>query len=843
MASTIFNLGGVAVLKNILRFKSSDVQIITGNSADPLVTAVDAVAGSIYIRANGEVYIKNTSGSNTDFRQISSQAALDAHINDVADAHDASAISNIPSGNLAATDVQAALNELQSDIDTRATQTALNDHINDTVDAHDASAISNVPAGNLAATDVQAALNELQSDIDTRALDADVIKKDGSVAFTAAQSMGGFKLTSLANGTAASDAVNKGQLDAALEGLKPKAAARVATTANITIATDLNAGDVIDGITLANGDRVLVKDQSSAAQNGIYVVSATPTRSTDFDSLSPIDEINGSLVAIQEGTVNAGKVFVQSGTVAILDTDPINFVFFNSSSSLVGGDGITVSGSNISVDHDGQGLQFVATQLALELDGATLSKSSAGLKLGNTAVSPGTFGSATQVASFTVDQQGRLTDAQDIQILITDANVDAAAGISPTKIGNGDVDSTEFSYLNGVTSSIQTQLNAKASTTLNNLGTTSINANLLPNATGTLNLGSPSLAWQQLTTNNIVGTNLSLFNSIGGTARAILDATTPRTLASGDVSEFTIWSPNLTATDIGIQAGDPASGPTGSVFVSTGNASLNNNSGSIRLYTGTVSGTGVRGTIDFRDASLAAASVGYVWSLANATTGAGNWVAAPAGYTDEQAQDAVGNILVDSSKIDFTYSDATPSITATIVAGSLVDADINAAAAIALTKLAAVTANRALQSDASGFVSASAVTSTELGYVAGVTSAIQTQLNDKHAKGATDFVFASNASLTANTSNEVITGLTFAHASYNACKIEYRVKKGTLVRTGTILVSTDGTAVAFNDMFVETVDSTLVFEAVVNGANINIRQTNAETGTINITFEQTLFPV
>lgn len=105
--------------------------------------------------------------------QIDSKASttdLNNHINDTSDAHDASAISNVPSGNLVATDVQAALNELQSDIDTRATTTALNDHINDTSDAHDASAISNVPSGNLAATDVQAALNELQSDVDTRVL-------------------------------------------------------------------------------------------------------------------------------------------------------------------------------------------------------------------------------------------------------------------------------------------------------------------------------------------------------------------------------------------------------------------------------------------------------------------------------------------------------------------------------------------------------------------------------------------------------------------------------------------------------------------------------------------------
>lgn len=92
---------------------------------------------------------------------------IQGHINDTVDAHDASAISNIPSGNLAATDIQGAVNELQGDIDTNAT--AISNHISDSVDAHDASAISNSPSGNLVATDVQSALNEIQTDVDTRA--------------------------------------------------------------------------------------------------------------------------------------------------------------------------------------------------------------------------------------------------------------------------------------------------------------------------------------------------------------------------------------------------------------------------------------------------------------------------------------------------------------------------------------------------------------------------------------------------------------------------------------------------------------------------------------------------
>lgn len=390
--------------------------------------------------------------SDIDTRALAS--GLSDHLSDASDAHDASAISSVPAGNLAASDVQAALNELQSDIDTRALSSALTDHINDTSDAHDASAISNVAAGNLAATDVQGALNELQSDIDSRALDSAVIKKDGSVAFTADQSMGGFKLTNLAAPVGANDAARKSYVDSVAEGLKPKQAVRAATTADIVIATALNAGDIIDGVTLANGDRVLVKNQTAAETNGIYVAGVTPARSSDFDSLSPIDEINGAYTFVQEGTVNAGRGYVQSGAVAVLDTDPIEFVFFNSSASLTGGDGITITGNDVSVDHDGQGLQFSGAQLSIELDGSTLAKSSSGIKLSDTAVTPASLGSATETVSFTVDQQGRLTAASEQNIAIpasqvTDFNEAAQDAVGTILVDSASID---FTYNDGTPS-------------------------------------------------------------------------------------------------------------------------------------------------------------------------------------------------------------------------------------------------------------------------------------------------------------------------------------------------------------------------------------------------------
>lgn len=85
--------------------------------------------------------------------------------------------------------------------------------------------------------------------------------------------------------------------------------------------------------------------------------------------------------------------------------------------------------------------------------------------------------------------------------------------------------------------------------------------------------------------------------------------------------------------------------------------------------------------------------------------------------------------VADTAKIDLTNTAGT--LSATVVSGSLVNSDVSTSAAIALTKLATVTASRALVSDGAGAVSASGVTAVELGYVSGVSSAIQTQINTK----------------------------------------------------------------------------------------------------------------
>ena len=93
---------------------------------------------------------------------------------------------------------------------------------------------------------------------------------------------------------------------------------RVATTANITIATALNAGDTIDGVVLVAGDRVLVKDQSTGSQNGIYVAGVTPARAFDMDQDAttsvPGSEVLGAVIHVIAGTANAGSLWICTNT-------------------------------------------------------------------------------------------------------------------------------------------------------------------------------------------------------------------------------------------------------------------------------------------------------------------------------------------------------------------------------------------------------------------------------------------------------------------------------------------------------------------------------------------------
>lgn len=179
----------------------------------------------------------------------------------------------------------------------------------------------------------------------------------GTLILGAAMSAGGFRLTNLADGSAAQDAVTKSQLDAVAAGLDPKASCRVATTANLAgysagDITGLGASLAIDGVSLSANDRVLVKDQTDAKQNGIYTYDGVDelNRADDHDG-TPSNEVSGgNYTFIEAGTAHAGQGFTLLGDGNLtLDTDDLDFTLFSSAGAYTAGTGITLSAGEFSL--------------------------------------------------------------------------------------------------------------------------------------------------------------------------------------------------------------------------------------------------------------------------------------------------------------------------------------------------------------------------------------------------------------------------------------------------------------------------------------------------------------
>jgi hypothetical protein len=114
-------------------------------------------------------------------------------------------------------------------------------------------------------------------------------------------------------------------VDDAVAGLRTRIIAEAATTANIDLTADLQNGDTIDGVTLVTGDRVLVKNQSTASENGLYTVvsSGTASRDTQFNT---IDELSGQMIVVNQGTANDNKIFLcTTNNTASLGSDSITY--------------------------------------------------------------------------------------------------------------------------------------------------------------------------------------------------------------------------------------------------------------------------------------------------------------------------------------------------------------------------------------------------------------------------------------------------------------------------------------------------------------------------------------
>ena len=197
----------------------------------------------------------------------------------------------------------------------------------------------------LSASDVKTLLAIVHTDLSDFDTGVQANRLDQMAAPTSAVSMNSQKLTNVATPTDANDAANKAYVDAARSGLDVKASVRVATTANIT----LSGEQTIDGVSVVAGDRVLVKNQDTGSQNGIYVCAAGSwSRATDADVDAEVTP--GMFAFVEEGTANAdsGWVLTTDGSITV-GTTSLAFAQFSGTGQITAGDGLTKSGSTLNV--------------------------------------------------------------------------------------------------------------------------------------------------------------------------------------------------------------------------------------------------------------------------------------------------------------------------------------------------------------------------------------------------------------------------------------------------------------------------------------------------------------
>lgn len=162
---------------------------------------------------------------------------------------------------------------------------------------------------------------------------------------------GGATVKGVPTPSASTDAANKAYVDNTIAGLSWKDDVRVATTANGTLATAYANGQTVDGISLVTGDRILLKNQTSGSENGIYTVNASgaPTRATDADASA---EILGMICQVNEGTTLHDTIWLLTTNAPItIGSTSLAFQQFNGT-SYTAGNGINISGAVVSAVAD-----------------------------------------------------------------------------------------------------------------------------------------------------------------------------------------------------------------------------------------------------------------------------------------------------------------------------------------------------------------------------------------------------------------------------------------------------------------------------------------------------------
>lgn len=199
--------------------------------------------------------------------------------------------------------------------------------------------------------------------------------------------MGANRVTNVATPTQSSDAATKAYVDSVKQALDIKDSVRAATTADLsatynngtsgvgaTLTADSNGAISVDDISLSSGDRVLVKDQSTASENGIYTVTTVGdagtafvlTRATDADSAAEVT--GGMFTFVEEGTIGADNAYVLTSVTgsATLGTSTLTFTQFSGAGQIIAGQALSKDGNTLDVEVDDKSIEVNSDALRLK---------------------------------------------------------------------------------------------------------------------------------------------------------------------------------------------------------------------------------------------------------------------------------------------------------------------------------------------------------------------------------------------------------------------------------------------------------------------------------------------
>jgi len=357
----------------------------------------------------------------------------------------------------------------------------------------------------------------------------------------------------------------RGYVDSVAAGLDPKASCKVATTANIT----LSGTQTIDGVSCSAGDRVLVKDQSTASENGIYICGSDAwSRSSDMATGS---DAAGASFFIEQGTVNGdlGYVCVSDKGSAVVGTNNLSFSIFSGQSNTEAGAALSKTGNRLDVEVDGSSIEISSDALRVKAAGITdsmLAGSISNAKLSNSTISGIALGSSLNGLTASATGGLSLSATYDGSAAVSASiNLDGSSlvtGSNGLKVGTGGI-STLMLADDAVTSAKL----ADASVVTAALAGTSVTSDkLADNAVTTAKINNSAVTAAKLA-GSIPADKLNLGNGVeesGGNLVVSLDGSTLAlgagglSVAAGGIGATQLASNAVTAAKIASNAVETA---------------------------------------------------------------------------------------------------------------------------------------------------------------------------------------------------------------------------------------------------------------------------------------------